>query len=114
RDRELPAGTVTLRGAWTMTILAALLFVGAAAALGPVALMLSPVCLVVICGDSLFKRFSWAAHLVLGVALSLGPAGAWVAVTGSLAGFELPAMMMLAVATWVAGFDVIYSLQDHE
>jgi 4-hydroxybenzoate polyprenyltransferase len=112
--RELPAGTVTLRGAWTMTIVAALAFVGAAAALGPIALLLSPVALVVICGYSLFKRFSWAAHLVLGVALSLGPAGAWVAVTGGLAGFELPAVMMVAVATWVAGFDVIYSLQDHD
>ncbi len=112
--RELPAGTVTLRGAWIMTILAALVFVGAAAALGLVALMFSPLCLVVICGYSLFKRFSWAAHLILGVALSLGPAGAWVAVTGKLAGFELPAVMMVAVATWVAGFDVIYSLQDRE
>jgi 4-hydroxybenzoate polyprenyltransferase len=112
--RELPAGTVSLRGAWAMTIIAALLFFGAAAALGPVALMLSPVCLAVIWGYSLVKRFSWAAHLILGVALSLGPAGAWVAVTGGLSGFELPAVMMVAVATWVAGFDVIYSLQARE
>ncbi|HVH99608.1 MAG TPA: UbiA-like polyprenyltransferase [Enhygromyxa sp.] len=112
--RELPAGAVSLRAAWTLTILAALVFVGASAALGMVALAFTPVCLLIICGYSLFKRFSWAAHLILGVALSLGPAGAWVAVTGGLAGFELPAIMMVAVATWVAGFDVIYSLQDHE
>jgi 4-hydroxybenzoate polyprenyltransferase len=112
--RELPAGTVSVRAAWALTILAALVFVGASAALGPVALTLTPVCLLVICGYSLFKRFSWAAHLILGIALALGPAGAWVAVTGGLAGFELPAVMMVAVATWVAGFDVIYSLQDHE
>ena len=70
--------------------------------------------MLIICGYSLFKRFSWAAHLILGVALSLGPAGAWVAVSGGLEGFSLPAVMMVAVATWVAGFDVIYSLQDHE
>lgn len=112
--RELPAGTVSVRAAWALTILAALVFVGASAALGMVALAFTPVCLLIICGYSLFKRFSWAAHLILGVALSLGPAGAWVAVTGGLAGFELPAIMMVAVATWVAGFDVIYSLQDHE
>ncbi|HLT38053.1 MAG TPA: UbiA-like polyprenyltransferase, partial [Enhygromyxa sp.] len=112
--RELPAGVVSLRAAWALTIVAALVFVGASAALGLVALAFTPLCLLIICGYSLFKRFSWAAHLILGVALSLGPAGAWVAVSGSLEGFELPAVMMVAVATWVAGFDVIYSLQDHE
>ncbi|PRP92402.1 4-hydroxybenzoate octaprenyltransferase [Enhygromyxa salina] len=112
--RELPAGAISLRAAVALTSLAALVFIGAAAALGPVALALSPLCLVVICGYSLFKRFSWAAHLILGVALSLGPAGAWVAVTGGLDGFAIPGVMMVAVATWVAGFDVIYSLQDHD
>lgn len=112
--RELPAGTISLRAATAFTVLAAGLFVGATAALGPVALAFSPLCLLVICGYSLFKRFSWAAHLILGIALSLGPAGAWVAVTGTLAGFELPAIMMVAVASWVAGFDVIYSLQDFD
>jgi 4-hydroxybenzoate polyprenyltransferase len=113
-SREIPAGLVSVRGAWVMTIAAALVFVAAAAALGPVALGFSPVCLVIVCGYSLFKRFSWAAHLILGVALALGPAGAWVAVTGGLAGFAVPGVMMVAVATWVAGFDVIYSLQDYD
>ena len=112
--RELPAGAISVRAATLLTVLAAGVFVGAAAALGTTALMLSPVCLVVVCGYSLFKRFSWTAHLILGLALSLGPAGAWVAVTGSLEGFALPAVMMLAVGSWVAGFDVIYSLQDRE
>lgn len=112
--RELPAGSLSVGAAWGLTLAAAAVFVGAAAALGPVALAFSPLCLLIIGGYSLFKRFSWAAHLMLGVALSLGPAGAWVAVTGGLAGFELPAVMMVAVATWVAGFDVIYSLQDHD
>jgi 4-hydroxybenzoate polyprenyltransferase len=112
-SRELPSGAISLGAAWGLTILAALVFVGAAAALGSVALALSPLCLVVICGYSLVKRFSWAAHLILGVALSLGPAGAWVAVTGGLEGFAVPGVMMVAVASWVAGFDVIYSLQDH-
>ncbi|PRQ07026.1 UbiA-like polyprenyltransferase [Enhygromyxa salina] len=112
--RELPAGQIGLGAAWALTILASLVFVGAAAALGPVALAFTPVCLLIICGYSLFKRFSWAAHLILGAALSLGPAGAWVAVTGGLEGFAIPGVMMVAVGTWVAGFDVIYSLQDHD
>ena len=112
--RELPAGAISLRAATLLTTLAALVFVGSAAALGPVALALSPLCLIIVCGYSLFKRFSWTAHLILGVALALGPAGAWVAVTGSLEGFTLPGVMMLAVGSWVAGFDVIYSLQDRD
>lgn len=111
-ERELPAGAISLRAAWVLTGLAAAMFVAAAAALGPVALAFTPLCLVVICGYSLCKRVGWAVHLVLGLALALGPAGAWVAVTGGVAGFELPAIMMVAVASWVAGFDVIYSLQD--
>lgn len=114
RARELPAGKITLGAAWALTILSALAFVAASAALGPIALALSPVCLVVIGGYSLFKRFSATAHLILGLALALGPAGAWVAVTGTLDGFLVPGLMMAAVATWVSGFDVIYSLQDHE
>lgn len=113
-SRELPRGAIGLGAAWGLTIFAALVFVGAAAALGTVALAFTPLCLLIICGYSLFKRFSWAAHLILGAALSLGPAGAWVAVTGGLDGFLLPGVMMIAVGTWVAGFDVIYSLQDHE
>jgi 4-hydroxybenzoate polyprenyltransferase len=113
-SRELPSGAISLAAAWSLTVIAALLFVGAAAALGRVALLFSPLCLLIICGYSLFKRFSWAAHLILGLALALGPAGAWVAVTGGLDGFSLPGVMMVAVGTWVAGFDVIYSLQDHD
>ncbi|NVB41958.1 UbiA family prenyltransferase [Pseudenhygromyxa sp. WMMC2535] len=112
--RELPAGKIGLAPAWALTVLAAGVFVGAAAALGEVALLLSPICLVIVGGYSLFKRFSWSAHLILGVALALGPGGAWVAITGGLEGFWLPLAMMVAVATWVAGFDVIYSLQDRE
>jgi 4-hydroxybenzoate polyprenyltransferase len=112
REREIPAGKISLSAAWALTIAAAAVFVGASAALGTVALLLAPPCLVIVCGYSLFKRFSSTAHLALGVALALGPAGAWVAVTGGLDGFALPAIMMIAVGSWVAGFDVIYSLQD--
>ncbi|MFV8754414.1 UbiA-like polyprenyltransferase [Nannocystaceae bacterium ST9] len=114
RERELPAGKISLAAAWALTLLSAGMFVGASALLGPVALMFAPLCLIIIGGYSLFKRFSSGSHLVLGVALALGPAGAWVAVTGGLEGFLVPAIMMVAVATWVAGFDVIYSLQDAE
>lgn len=112
RDRELPRGAISVRTAWILTILSAAVFLAAAFALGPVPAALSPLCLVVVCGYSLFKRWSWSSHLVLGVALALAPGGAWVAVTGSLHGWPVPFLLMVAVASWVAGFDILYSLAD--
>lgn len=111
-DRELPRGLISVRAAWTLTIASALAFVGAAAALGPLPALLAPACLVVLLGYSLFKRFSWSSHLVLGVALALAPGGAWIAVTGGFGGAAVPLALMVAVATWVAGFDVLYALAD--
>jgi 4-hydroxybenzoate polyprenyltransferase len=111
-DRELPTGAISLRAAWALTIASATAFLAAAWALGPLPLLLSPLCLAIVLGYSLFKRFSWSSHLVLGAALSLAPGGAWIAVTGSFAGWPTPTQLMLAVATWVAGFDVLYGLAD--
>ncbi len=111
-SRELPAGVIGVRTAWALTLLALLVFVGAAAMLGDWPLRLSPLCIAVVLGYSYVKRFSWGAHLVLGVALALAPGGAWIAVTDSFEGWLQPLALMLAVATWVAGFDIIYSLQD--
>lgn len=111
-DREIPAGVVGVGTAWALTLGSAGLFVLSSAMLGALPLYLSPICLLVIGGYSLFKRFSWSSHLILGVALALAPAGAWVAVTGSLEGWVTPGLLMLAVASWVAGFDVLYSLGD--
>ncbi len=111
-DRELPQGVVSVRSAVLMTALSATVFVGAAVALGPVPAILAGPCLVVVCGYSLFKRFSWTSHLALGVALALAPGGAFVAVTGGFDGWWIPIPLMVAVATWVAGFDVLYSLAD--
>lgn len=111
-DREIPRGLISLRAAWTMTIVAALVFCGASALLGPLPAVLAPCCLVVLLGYSLFKRWSWSSHLVLGIALALAPGGAWIAVTGGLPEADIPIHLMIAVATWVAGFDILYALQD--
>jgi len=110
-DRELPRGVVGVRTAWMFTLGAAAVFVAAAVALGPLPGLLAVPALAIVFGYSLFKRFSWASHLVLGTALALAPGGAWIAVTGTLDAAP-PLLLMLAVATWVAGFDVIYALQD--
>lgn len=113
-DRELPRGAVSLRAAVALTVATTAAFVAVAFAIGPLAGMLSPLCIVVIFGYSFFKRFSSASHLVLGVALSLSPAGAWVAVTGCLSPWPIPVLLMTAVGTWVAGFDILYSLADED
>jgi 4-hydroxybenzoate polyprenyltransferase len=65
----------------------------------------------------LTKRFTWLSHLFLGLALALAPLGAWLAVAETpLVAQELATPLYLGVAVifWLAGFDIIYSLQDRE
>lgn len=109
--REIPAGLISVRAAWTFTLLSAVLFVAAAAVLGTMTLALSPVALGLVWGYSLAKRFTAAAHLVLGVAIGIAPVAVWVALTGVLLA-PVPWVLALAVATWIAGFDIIYACQD--
>lgn len=108
--RELPSGAVSLRGAVGLALFACTLFVATAALLGKWPLLLSPVALFILLGYSLAKRFTWAVHLWLGLALGGAPAGAWIAITNSFG--WAPLALMLAVACWVGGFDIIYSTQD--
>ena len=80
--------------------------------INPLCFWLSPVALVLIFFYSLTKRFTAFSHFFLGLALSVSPVGAWLAITG---GFALPPLVLaLAVLLWVAGFDLIYATQDHE
>jgi len=110
--RELPAGKVSLGSAVALTVTSAAVFVGAAAWLGPLCLALSPVALALVLGYSYTKRFTWLCHLFLGLAIAAGPGGAWIAVRGDVAA---PALwLMLAVATWIGGFDILYALADRD
>jgi 4-hydroxybenzoate polyprenyltransferase len=93
-------------------VASAALFVLASAQLNRLCLLLSPVALAIVLGYSYAKRVTPFAHLLLGLSLAIAPVGAWVAVTGA---FALPPILLgFAVLFWVAGFDVIYSLQDEE
>jgi len=111
-DRALPTARVSRRAAWMLTISSALVFMGAAAQLNRLCLLLSPLALLVILGYSLTKRFTSLSHLVLGLSLGLAPLGGWLAVRGDLS----PSVLTLAAAVifWVAGFDILYSLQDED
>jgi 4-hydroxybenzoate polyprenyltransferase len=110
RDREVPSGVVSPGAALALTIGSSVAFVASAVALGPWPGLLSVPVLFVLLGYSWTKRFTWASHLVLGLALALAPGGAWVAMGAD----PEPAIfaLMLGVLTWVGGFDVLYSLQD--
>jgi 4-hydroxybenzoate polyprenyltransferase len=115
RQRELPAGTLGAGAVLALVFVSAGVFVGAAHALNPLCGRLAFPVLAVLLGYSAFKRFSAAAHFVLGLALACAPLGAWVAVRGDLAGdLGPPLLLALAVLTWVAGFDLIYACQDAE
>ncbi len=111
-EREIPSGAISLRDAWVFTLGSALVFVLCCAVLGPLVLALSPVALLVIWGYSWTKRFTVLCHVFLGLALALAPTGVWIALTGGWG--VVPALLSLAVGSWVAGFDIIYSCQDHD
>jgi 4-hydroxybenzoate polyprenyltransferase len=110
--RELPTGRLTRRAVSTLTVALALLFVFAAFRLGTLCGWLSPVALAVVLGYSYTKRFTWASHAVLGLALAMAPIGGWLAVAGG----PSPVAWLLGatVLLWVAGFDVVYACQDVE
>ena len=108
--RAIPAGTLSLRFAGIFVAIACGLFVLGAARLNRVTLYLSPVALAIVLLYSYTKRFTRWSHLVLGFALGIAPAAAWIAVRGSLD----PRILLLtaAVTFWVGGFDVLYACQD--
>ncbi len=111
-SRAIPAGMLSKEFVLGFTIVAGLVFVGAAAALNRLTLYLSPVVLLVLLGYSYMKRLTRWSHLVLGLALGMAPSAAWIAVRGSLD----PRILVLtaAVTLWVGGFDVLYACQDFE
>lgn len=110
--RALPAGRLGRPFAWGVTTVSAALFLIAAGALDPLCLVLAPPALAVLLGYSYTKRFTAASHLFLGFSLGIAPIGAWIAVVGGLS--WPPLVLGAAVCFWVAGFDVIYSLQDED
>jgi 4-hydroxybenzoate polyprenyltransferase len=117
RGWELPQGTVKVWEAIMLTVVSSVVFIYAAYQLNFPCFVLAPFALATVFFYSLTKRFTWTSHLFLGLALSLAPLGAWLAVSGSpiqLGELKIPFLLGLAVLFWLAGFDVIYSLQDVE
>ena len=103
---------ISRTGAIALVVASAAAFVATTWFINALCFWLSPVALAIVFFYSLTKRFTSFSHFFLGLALSVSPVGAWLAIRG---GFEFaPLVLALAVLLWVAGFDLIYATQDHE
>ena len=110
KDRALPARKSTAKQYWVFLILSSFVFLLSAYMLNSLAFALSPVALVIVFGYSFAKRFTSLSHLWLGVAISIAPVGAWVAVREEISIESL--VLGAAVVFWLVGFDIIYSCMD--
>ncbi len=110
--RHLPSGRLSARELWIFTAAMFALLVLGAAMLNTLCLMLLPVAGILLFGYSYTKRFTWLAHYWLGVACSAATMGAFLGISGAFHFRYFP--LTAGVALWVAGFDIIYALQDIE
>lgn len=110
--REIPRGEISVWSASLFVLASSLIFIFAAAMLGRICFYMSFPVLAVLLGYSYTKRFTLFCHFYLGFSISLAPAGAWVAMTGSLS--LVPLLLSLALMTHIAGFDILYACQDYD
>ncbi|HET7753673.1 MAG TPA: 4-hydroxybenzoate octaprenyltransferase [Anaeromyxobacteraceae bacterium] len=112
RSRELVTGEVSPAAAWALLVGSGAVFTGAAALISTVCGVLALPVLAILLGYSFAKRFTWACHLWLGVAQALAPIGVAIALTGAAPASAI--VLGVGVGAWIAGFDVLYALQDRE
>jgi len=110
--REIPAGVLKADAVLIFIIMNCALFIASTYFINSLCFYLSPLALLITLGYSLTKRFTALCHVVLGLGLSLAPVGAYLAVTGTFG--LVPVLYGIAVLFWVAGFDIIYALQDYD
>ena len=110
-SRALPAGLLSVGFVWVFTIVAAGVFLFAAAMLNRLTLILAPVALASVLLYSFTKRWTLLSHVILGWCLAIAPTAAWIAVKGQI-GSAVPLLLSLVVLLWTAGFDVLYACQD--
>ena len=111
-NRELPKGLIKTTEAVVFVIISFSILVISAYLLNDLCFKLSPVAIAFLILYSYTKRFTWLCHIVLGICISAAPLGAWIAIRGTFDMVIMP--MALAVVFWLAGFDVLYALQDIE
>ncbi|MBI4842766.1 MAG: UbiA family prenyltransferase [Nitrospirae bacterium] len=110
KERELPKGVIRLREAVSFTGIAFIFFLIATYKLNPLCFAMAPAAIAIIILYPYTKRFTWLCHVVLGIAISFAPLGAWIAVKGAIDLRIFP--LVFGVLFWVAGFDLFYALHD--
>jgi len=110
RERHIPSGKVSRRAAWLLVGVSFAALLLAAGMLNPLCLALAPLAVAMFVLYPFCKRFTYLSHIVLGVCLGAAPVGAWIALRGDI---RWPVLLLgIAVLLWVAGFDILYALQD--
>ena len=108
----MAAGELPVGGVWFLVGVFFILLFYAAGHLNPLCVKLAPLAVIALWVYSYTKRFTWWCHLLLGMAVGIGPVGGWIAITGR---FDWqPLILWMAVACWIAGFDSMYACQDIE
>lgn len=112
RERAIPSGQVSVNNYWVFLVLSSVLFIFSAWMLNKLAFYLSPLALIVVFFYSLTKRFTAFSHFWLGLAISIAPVGAWIAIREEISLISL--LLGGAVIFWLIGFDILYSCMDVE
>jgi len=115
--RHLPSGKISLREAYYLLAVSLVVYFVSAYLINITAFMLSPIPVLIAWVYPYLKRYTCFSHFVLGLTLAFAPIGGWVSVTNSfnpLSSELVPCLMGISVSFWVAGFDIIYALQDVE
>ena len=112
QKRELPSGRLSPKAVVIFLVVNVLIFLGCCFTISRLCFYLAFPTLFILCGYSYTKRFTWLCHFVLGLALAIAPAGAYLSVTGTLT----PPVwwLSLMVVLWVGGFDILYALPDED
>ncbi|MCQ2960118.1 MAG: putative 4-hydroxybenzoate polyprenyltransferase [Bacteroidales bacterium] len=111
-NREIPAGVISPKSALLFVIITSILFIATTWFINRLCFYLSPIALFVVLFYSYTKRFTSLCHIVLGIGQALVPIGAYLAVTGEFA--ITPIIFSFIVLGWMAGFDILYALQDED
>ena len=109
-ERALPKGLLSVSNVLLFSVISLGVFLLAVFQLAPVCRYLWPIVVIPFVVYPYTKRFTWFSHFVLGLCLGLAPIGAWIAITNSFT--PEPFLIGTAVLCWVAGFDILYAIQD--
>lgn len=112
QNRHMPQGLLNSKEVLAMMGVGLTIFLISASQLNSLALALAPITAVYITLYSFAKYYTWACNFILGIALSIAPAGAWIGVTGQIEWQTV--LLSAAVAMWAGGFDIIYACTDYD